>query len=197
MTGRIGRWRARLAGLAVGLVLTAGAAGFPAPVQAQRQAQAEPPLSGDMSVFEPADTPEPAPDLNVSDAAGNSVSLEDFAGRTILVNFWATWCAPCVRELPSLDRLQAARGGEDFQVVAVSLDRAGLEAVRPFFDRLNIAHLEVYLDPMGRMARAFEVGAFPTTVLIDEEGRELGRLAGPAEWDEPAAVRLVEYYLSE
>jgi thiol-disulfide isomerase/thioredoxin len=188
MIGRDRKWRRRAASLAAGLVLAAAAAG---------PAAAEPPLEGDMSVFEPADPPAPAPELSVSDAEGNSVSLEDFAGTTILVNFWATWCAPCVRELPSLDRLQAARGGEDFRVVAVSLDRGGMDAVRPFFERLGIENLEVYLDPMGRMARAYEVRAFPTTVLIDEQGRELGRLAGPAEWDEAAALALVEHYLRD
>ena len=159
-------------------------------------AGAEPPLAGEMAAFEPADTLAPAADLSVTDAAGDSVSLADFDGRMLLINFWATWCAPCVYEMPSLDRLQAARGDEAFEVVAISLDRGGLAVVEPFYERLNLENLAVYLDPQGRMARAYDVRAFPTTVLIDDQGRELGRLAGPAEWDEPDALALIDYYLT-
>ena len=184
MARRLDGWQRWVAGLMI------GAASAAAP------ALASPPLAGDMAAFAPAGQLAPAPDLSVTDALGNSVSLADFDGRLLLVNFWATWCAPCVHEMPSLDRLQAARSDQAFSVVAISLDRSGLAAVEPFYERLGLDNLAIYLDPQGRMARDYGVRAFPTTVLIDGHGRELGRLAGPAEWDAADALILIDYYLS-
>ena len=192
MAGRTGEWRSPMVGVTVGSILLAAALGAPS-----ASASAEPPLAGEMIAFEPANPPQPAPDLSVTDASGNSVSLVDLEGRLLLVNFWATWCAPCVYEMPSLDRLQAARGDQPFEVVAISLDRGGLAVVEPFYERLSLSHLAVYLDPQGRMARDYGVRAFPTSVLIDGQGRELGRLAGPAEWDQPDALDLIDHYLRQ
>ncbi len=137
----------------------------------------------------------PAPGAAFQDADGRATSLQAFRGRVVLLNFWATWCAPCIREMPSLDRLQAKLGGEGLKVVAVSEDFTGLEVVVPFFKRLGLANLEVYLDPDGALSRAVGVAGLPTTLLIDREGRLLGGLEGPAEWDSEEAVSFIRHYL--
>ena len=156
----------------------------------------QPPLKGlfrdNFTLLTPA---APAPQTSFEDDTGRERRLGDFAGRVVLLNFWATWCAPCVRELPSLDRLQAKLGGADFTVVAVSWDRAGLPVVRPFLAQLDIEHLDIYLDPAGKTRAGFGVGGLPTTFLIDVAGRLVGGLEGPAEWDSPEAEALIRHYL--
>jgi thiol-disulfide isomerase/thioredoxin len=127
--------------------------------------------------------PKPVPDLNFQDAAGKPLRLADFHGKVVLLNLWATWCVPCRAEMPTLDRLQAQLGGAGFEVVALSIDRSGMKAVDPFFHKIGLAHLARYLDPSGEAAGHLGLLGLPTTLLIDPEGRELGRLVGPAEWD--------------
>jgi thiol-disulfide isomerase/thioredoxin len=132
--------------------------------------------------------PKPVPDLKFQDATGKSLRLAEFHGKVVLLNLWATWCIPCRAEMPTLDRLQARLGGPGFEVVAVSIDRGGLKAVDPFFDKIGIAHLAKYLDPGGEALGHLGAFGLPTTLLIDPEGRELGRLVGPAEWDSAEMV---------
>lgn len=129
--------------------------------------------------------PATVPAVTFSTGDGTMISLEDFAGRVVLLNFWATWCAPCVEEMPTLDRLQAELGGDRFEVVALSSDRAGAEAVDPFYDQHDLGNLALYLDPDGDVGRAFGIRGLPTTVLIDSQGREIARKEGAAEWDAP------------
>jgi thiol-disulfide isomerase/thioredoxin len=129
------------------------------------------------------------------DAEERETSLRAFRGRLVLLNFWATWCAPCIREMPSLDRLQAKLGGEGLAVVAVSEDFKGREVVVPFFERLGLEALDTYLDPDGTLAAAVGVAGLPTTLLIDREGRVIGGLEGPAEWDSDEAIRFIRHYL--
>jgi thiol-disulfide isomerase/thioredoxin len=154
-----------------------------------------PPVTGAVADFTPIDPPRPAPQRGFVDGAGNPVSLADFRGQVVLLNFWATWCAPCVEEMPSLDRLQATLGGRGFTVVALSQDFDGAAKVPPFYEKLGLAHLDIYLDPKGETMRGFSVQGLPTTILIDREGRAVGALTGPAEWDSPEAVALIEHYL--
>jgi len=156
---------------------------------------ARPPLFGDMRTFDLRQPPSPAPDIIFSDLTGNSLGLEDFRGQVLLVNFWATWCAPCLRELPSLERLQAMLSGEDFRLLALSIDREGGDKVMPFLAENGFDALPVYLDPTGASAAAFDVFGMPTTLLIDRQGREIGRYTGPAEWDESDAVALIRFFL--
>ena len=156
---------------------------------------ARPPLSGDMRTFDLSQPPSPAPEISFSDLSGNTLGLEDFRGQVVLVNFWATWCAPCLRELPSLERLQAALSEDDFGLLAISIDREGGEKVSPFLEENGFDALPTYLDPTGGTATAFGVFGMPTTLLIDRQGRELGRYTGPAEWDEPEAVALIRFFL--
>jgi thiol-disulfide isomerase/thioredoxin len=155
----------------------------------------QPPLDGAVASFALADRPEPAPEITFSDAAGNTLRLADFRGKVVLVNLWATWCAPCVKEMPALDRLQARMGGADFAVLTLSIDREGLAKVQPFFAQNKIAALPTYLDPTGRAPAILGVRGLPTTLLIDRDGTIVGRLEGGAAWDDDGAARLIHYYL--
>ncbi|WP_448190578.1 TlpA family protein disulfide reductase [Azospirillum sp. sgz301742] len=122
------------------------------------------------------------------DGVGRKTELSDFAGRVVLLNLWATWCVPCVKEMPSLDRLQAALGGRDFQVVALSVDRGGRDTVEPFLKKLGIQNLEVYLDQPNASMSALGPRGLPTTLLVGPDGQELGRVEGGVEWDSPEVV---------
>jgi thiol-disulfide isomerase/thioredoxin len=136
--------------------------------------------------------PKPVPALTFFDGAGNEVTLADFRGELVVLNLWATWCAPCRREMPSLDRLQAKYGNDGLEVIALSLDRGDVAKVRAFFDELAIANLAIYHDPKGRAGRELGAPGLPTTVVIDRAGQEVGRLLGPAEWDSPEALAVIE-----
>src|SRR5262245_24374054 len=131
--------------------------------------------------------PQPAPELKFTDDTGREISLADFRGRAVLVNLWATWCVPCVEELPALDRLQAKLGGPQFEVVALSVDREGASVVVPYLEKHEIKSLARYLDNANLATRTFKARGLPTTMLIDAEGREVGRLEGAAQWDTAVA----------
>lgn len=158
---------------------------------------AGPPLAGSVANFTAFDPPRPIEQASFLDGDSRSLTLGDFAGRVLLVNFWATWCGPCQEEMPSLDRLEADLGGADFQVVAVSVDEGGIPVIDRFYSRLGLEHLEVYLDPTGAFADALKLTALPTTVLVDREGKALGALLGPADWDSPEAKALIRYYIEK
>ena len=145
---------------------------------------------GEMRQFTSLDTPPAQPDVAYSDAEGNEVRLSDYRGQVILVNFWATWCGPCVEEMPALDRLQAQMGGDDFQVVTVSLDR-GMDEVIAFFDRMELENLPIIHDTNLASFSRIQTPGLPTSVLYDRQGRELGRVTAPAEWDSEDAMALI------
>lgn len=132
------------------------------------------------------------PSVTFQDGNGQPVTLDSFKGRVVLLNLWATWCQPCRKEMPALDRLQAALGGPDFEVVALSIDRAGVAGARKFLDSVGVSKLKLYADPTARLANEFKAVGLPTTLLLDRQGREIGRLIGPAEWDEGEAKALVQ-----
>ncbi len=137
------------------------------------------------------DRPRPLPEIAFADGGGRTLSLADFRGRTVLLNLWATWCVPCRKEMPSLDRLQGRLGGGDFIVVPVSLDRAGVAAVRRFYREVGVENLGIFVDPAGGTPHALGIPGVPTTLLIDREGREVARKMGEAEWDGPEMVGLI------
>jgi len=145
---------------------------------------------GEMRAFRSLDEPPAQPNGTYVDGAGEPVTLADYRGQVILVNFWATWCAPCVEEMPALNALQSELGGEDFQVVTVSLDRR-IDDARIFFDRLELDALPLIHD--GNFTSMTQAGAIglPLSVLYDRNGREIGRLAAPAEWDSEDAKTLI------
>ncbi len=132
--------------------------------------------------------PKPAPELAFEDAAGNPLTLEDFRGKVVVLNLWATWCGPCRKEMPSLDRLQAEYGPEGLYVLPLSLDRGDLDQIQAFYDEIGIQNLKIYRDPKGAASRALSAFGLPTTVVLDRDGREVGRVLGPAEWDGDQAL---------
>lgn len=142
------------------------------------------------------DTPRAVPELRFDDGNGKPLTLANFRGKLVLLNIWATWCGPCREEMPTLDRLQARLGGPDFEVVALSIDRAGIGVVTAFYDEIGIKHLARYIDGSGKAAGQLAAVGLPTTLLIDREGREIGRHVGPAEWDAPAMVTFFEQQIS-
>lgn len=142
-----------------------------------------------------AGSPRPLPDLKFVDRAGASRSLADFRGRFVLLNVWATWCAPCREEMPSLDRLQQSVGGFDFEVVALSIDRGGVFAVQSFYDELDLRALRIYVDASADALRGLGALGIPVTVFADRSGRELWRVTGPARWDDPEVVARIRAYL--
>jgi thiol-disulfide isomerase/thioredoxin len=123
--------------------------------------------------------------INFSDVQGKLRSLADLQGKVILLNIWATWCVPCRREMPALDRLQVAMGGSDFEVVPVSVDRGGIDSVRKFYAEIGIRNLAMYVDASGNTVRQLRAAGLPMTLLVDRGGYEIGRIIGAAEWDTP------------
>jgi thiol-disulfide isomerase/thioredoxin len=140
--------------------------------------------------FEP-DSGSPPPETPFLVDGEGERTLADFAGRALLVNLWATWCAPCVTEMPALDRLSAQVKDDNIAVLPLSADREGAPVIKAFFAANGISHLPVMVDRMGKVARALAVPGLPTTVLYDREGREVGRVIGIAEWDAPEALRFL------
>jgi thiol-disulfide isomerase/thioredoxin len=134
---------------------------------------------------------QPAPEAVFSGADGRDVSLRDFAGRPLLVNLWATWCAPCKAEMPTLDALAALEEGV-VSVIAVSQDLQGRKPVAAFFDSAGIENLEPYTDADNALLAAFDHKiALPTTILYDSDGREVWRVIGGVEWDDAEIAKLL------
>jgi thiol-disulfide isomerase/thioredoxin len=155
-----------------------------------------PALSGDLASFSWASSAQPAPTTGFTDEKGNVRTLKEFRGRVVLVNFWATWCAPCVREMPSLERLQAKLGGPDFTVIALSEDRSGWQKIGPFRDKMGLKALPLFHDVSSGAMFAVKASSLPTTIIYDRDGKEVGRMARPAEWDSPDALALIRYFIA-
>lgn len=147
--------------------------------------------TADSFAFSFLDQPRALPELRFSDGNGAALTLADFRDRPVLLNIWATWCVPCRQEMPSLDRLQAKLGTPQLVVLPLSIDRQGLPVVKQFYAQLGLASLGTYLDPSSEAASAINAVGVPTTLLIDRDGREMGRKIGPAEWDSPEVVALL------
>lgn len=135
--------------------------------------------------------PKPVASIQFEDAQGKVRSLADFHGKVVLLNIWATWCIPCRKEMPALDRLQALFEHRDFEVMPLSIDRGGMDVVRKFYAEVGIQKLGLYRDTSGNATRELGAVGIPTTLLIDREGQEIGRLIGPAEWDAPQMVEFI------
>ena len=138
----------------------------------------------------------PAPELHFRDVAGRRLTLMDFRGKVVLLNIWATWCLPCRREMPTLDRLQQVLGGAHFQVVALSIDTGGALAIERYFESLGMHDLGVYVDSTMTAASALDITGTPTTFLIDASGREIGRHEGPAKWDSPGNEQFLRSFIA-
>lgn len=132
-----------------------------------------------------------APDVGFQDPDGEPATLADFRGKPLLLNLWATWCAPCIKELPTLDAL-AVREGERLQVVTLSQDMEGRNKVRAFLDAGKFSQLEGWLDPEMKMMAALGIATLPTTILYDAQGKEVWRFVGDEDWAGKDAARLLE-----
>jgi thiol-disulfide isomerase/thioredoxin len=141
--------------------------------------------------FSPAAAPRPAPEIAFTDIEGKPASLADLRGKPAVVNLWATWCQPCLREMPSLERLQQ-KLGDKLIVAAVSQDRSGEKAVTPFLAKLGLDKVKVYLDPKSEVGKAFGVRGLPTSIVLDAEGREVGRVEGAADWDSDKMLAVLD-----
>jgi len=129
-------------------------------------------------------------EIQFEDNKGQSRSLADFRSKIVLLNIWATWCVPCRREMPALDRLATTLGSDRFEVVPLSIDR-DMDLVLKFYAEVGLKKLGKYRDRAGRATRELGAVGIPTTLLIDREGREIGRLIGPAEWDSPEMIEFI------
>jgi thiol-disulfide isomerase/thioredoxin len=188
-----------LAALATGLY---GISGQPGNAQAQSCAASKPLIAtlaqltrGEVAAVQTPEQPKELPGLAFTGPDGKALTLADFRGKTILLNLWATWCAPCRREMPALDKLQATLGGEDFEVVAINIDQRNLDKPKAFLQDIGVQKLAYYSDPTVKIFQSLKAvdRAFgmPTTLLIDKNGCELGYLPGPAEWASEDALKLV------
>ena len=144
--------------------------------------------------FIPASPPQPAPEVSFTDLSGNGVTLGDFKGKLVLLNLWATWCQPCLKEMPSLEKLQESQG-DKLIVAAVSEDRGGKELVEPFVAKLGLAKVKIYLDPKSTVGHAVEARGLPTTLVIDGKGFVVGRVEGAAEWDSDKMAGVLQPFL--
>jgi thiol-disulfide isomerase/thioredoxin len=161
----------------------------------QSSAQTAPPLAGTMAGFNLSSPVKDVPPGRFVDVKGEPGDLARYRGKLVLVNFWATWCAPCVREMPSLDRLQAALGSEGLVVLPLSLDGPTKPRVEPFYQAQKLINLPILFDEKSATFGGFRVAVLPTSILIGRDGKEIGRLEGPAEWDAPEALALLRHFL--
>jgi len=164
---------------------------------AQTAVAAELPRLGEMQKFTLSAERKPAALADFLDPSDRPITLEAFRGKVVLLNLWATWCAPCREEMPALDRLQQKRGSKDFAVVAVAQDRGGRAKVETFLGQIGARHLASYLDTSMKSGRAWGAYGLPMTLLLDRQGREIGRMVGIAEWDGPDALKLIDAAIAE
>lgn len=189
-------WPAARIAWALAGVLVLGVAAAGAYLSLRPPAKAAP-VKDSAFVFRAHEAPRAMPQLAFQDGEGRQHTLAGFRNKVVLLNVWATWCVPCREEMPALDRLQQKLGGPDFEVVALSIDAGGAGAVKQFYDEIGIRSLAIYVDPASRTMSTLGLIGIPATLLIDRQGREVGRRTGPAEWDGAEAVRMIEGHLKE
>ena len=153
-------------------------------------------IRGAMKRFKLTTPPKPVPDLEFLDVNDQPIRLSELNGQARLINLWATWCAPCVKEMPSLDRLQAEMPRDRFLVIPISLDGPSRPKVAPFYKEQNLLSLRIYYDKGRKAMSTLGVTLLPTSILVDPAGRELGRLEGDADWDSPEGLALMRAAMS-
>lgn len=199
-----------IAAVAIGLTAVAGAAGIYATgmlhgngaetgaceAAIARGQELKPLLTGEIAAMAARTEANDLSTLAFNDGDGQPTTLAASGGKPRLVNLWATWCAPCRAEMPALDRLQANKGGTDFEVIAISVDGGSDDKPRAFFDEIGIANLGFYHDPtigaFNTMKKESLAFGLPVTVLVDEENCVVANMNGPAEWDSDDAYRLID-----
>jgi thiol-disulfide isomerase/thioredoxin len=167
----------------------------PCPGAAELAVRLKPLVRGEIAALTLAPRPKPLPELAFDTPEGTKASLADFKGRTVLLNLWATWCVPCRQEMPALDRLQGMLTSKNFAVVAVNIDTARLDRPKAFLHEIGVKNLKLYTDNTAAafqtLKQAGKVLGLPATILIGEDGCEIGTMAGPAQWDSEEALALL------
>jgi len=167
----------------------------PCPASAETARRVAPLARGEVAAFQVSASPRPVPLLRFAGPDGAVIDLMDFRGRTVLLNLWATWCAPCKAEMPALDRLQAEFGGDRFEVAAINIETRNLDRPPAWLKAAGIVNLKAYRDPDGRVLPVLqqETGSpgLPTTLLIDGQGCQIGVMKGPADWASEDGRRLI------
>jgi thiol-disulfide isomerase/thioredoxin len=147
---------------------------------------------GAMSAFVVRPKPLALPDFSFEGPDGAKQTAADLKGKVVLLNVWATWCVPCREEMPQLNALQAELGGPKFEVVAINIDKGGVDKAKTFLEETGASDLAFYADPSGKLFATLKAVGMPTTLLLNAQGEEMGRLVGPADWASPEAKRLIE-----
>jgi peroxiredoxin len=129
-----------------------------------------------------------APNFKLPDLDGKMVSLAEYRGKVVFLNIWATWCAPCVTEMPSMEKLHQELKNEDFEILAVSIDESGAEAVRPFMEKYQLS-FRALVDPEGNIKNMYRMTGVPETFIIDKDGKIAEEIIGPRDWAAPGAIR--------
>ena len=153
-------------------------------------------LVNQMKTFKLTTITSARPDISWKDTNDNNVTLELFDGKVVLLNFWASWCLPCIRELPSINRLQAKLGGDKFTVIALNIDRGGKPIANRFRRKLKLDKLDLHIDQKNTVARLLKIKVLPTTIVFDSKGREVGKMEAAAEWDTKEALSLIQYFIN-
>ncbi len=137
------------------------------------------------------DSPFQVPETSYLIEGGGSGTLGEYRGKVIVLNFWATWCPPCIEELPSLDRLAALHAGSHLAVITMAMDRASEEKIKAFHDEHGLGHLTIQRDPDMKLARSMRLFGLPTTFLVDHRGNVVAQLVGEAQWDTDEALAVI------
>lgn len=175
----------------------------PAPERSspERSSPEEPSLArfatGDLARLDFTHAGTPAPANTFEAKGGKTASLAQFKGRVVVLNLWATWCAPCVKEMPELDRLQGMFKPDDLAVVTVSMDMAGWRAINPFWEKRGLKNITPYLDKKNELALGFKARGLPLTVIYNRQGKEVARIAAPAAWDAKPAIDLIAVLVAQ
>lgn len=154
--------------------------------------EASEPSDGSVDSFRWLTSPLPVSRVAIHDGQGKKIALSRFKGKIVLLNIWASWCPPCIRELPALDRLQQRLGGDDFEVVVVSIDSDPELARQMFSDQLSLEHLQLYLAPAEQLGKSFPVDVLPSSFFVDRQGQAMGLLRSYVEWDAALADTLIK-----
>ena len=151
-------------------------------------------LKEELEDFELSKEKQNISDLKFKDNEGKEISFSDFQDKVLLVNFWATWCAPCIKEMPSLDRLKK-KINKNFDVIAISVDRDGVKKVKDFFNENKITNLEEYFDTKNSLAKEMNLIGLPTSFFINKKGDLIGYFQGDMEWDNDTVIEFINYLI--
>ena len=145
--------------------------------------------------LQPTETHEPGPDFNLADLKGASHTLSECRGKVVLVNFWASWCVPCVTEMPGMQRLQQALEDQPFEILAINVSESE-NRIREFVKRMDL-HLTILMDPNGKAFKAWQGKVLPASFLLDRSGRIRYRIIGPLEWDSNDTGKIIEQLIQQ